>query len=291
MLNLSGKTIVLTGSTGGIGLAAAHQLVEQNAFVIGIGRSSERCRNTEEEIKNKYPQAKFTCLKADLSLLANINELKENIQNELKHNGITHLDALINNAGTFRYWLTLNAEGFEVQWSVNHLAPFYLTHQLLPLLQAAPSARVITVSSGSHYRTKLNWDDIQLRRKYNGLKAYKQVKLANVLFTAEFNRRINGNIKAFAADPGLVNTSIGAKSDSMFSRWIWNIRRRGGISPEESAKGITFLAGEEDIQDSTEIYWKHSRPKSPSKYALEKHYATRLWAISEKMCGIPDGGY
>jgi NAD(P)-dependent dehydrogenase (short-subunit alcohol dehydrogenase family) len=203
------------------------------------------------------------------------------------------LDALINNAGTFQYWLTLTPEGFETQWAVNHLAPFLLTYELLPLLQKSTGGRVVTVSSGSHYNTELNWDDIQLFRRYNGLLAYKQTKLANVLFTSELNRQLHPltGVKAVAADPGLVDTDIGAKSNSIFSRWVWKMRRRGGISAEKSARGIVWLATDPSIDENGSIYWKHGRPKAPSKYASNPNHASRLWDLTEKMCAIAPGGY
>ncbi|MEJ2748550.1 MAG: SDR family NAD(P)-dependent oxidoreductase [Anaerolineae bacterium] len=289
--SLSGQTIVVTGATSGIGLAAAKQLVQRGAFVIGIGRSAERCARTQEQFQSLAPAARVVYLTADLSLQTAVHQAARQIRHILHQAGTDKLDALINNAGTFTYWLTLTPEGFETQWAVNHLAPFLLTHELLPLLKAAPASRVITVSSGSHYKTRLRWDDIQLRHRYNGLRAYKQTKLANVLFTAEFNRRTNGTVHAFAADPGLVNTDIGAKSDSFISRWIWNIRRQGGISAAESAQGLVFLVSEPGIQESNEIYWRHGAPKSPSQWALNATAARRLWDLSEKMCAISPGGF
>ncbi len=186
---LSDKTFVLTGATSGIGLAAAHLLAERGAFLIGVGRSAERCSQVEDQLRSAHPQARVEYCVADLSLQAQVRQLAQDIRAKLQGHHSNSLDGLINNAGTFTYWMTLTPEGFEMQWAVNHLAPFLLTHALLPLLQAAPAARVVTVSSGSHYNTRLKWNDIQLRRGYNCLLAYKQTKLANVLFTAELNRQ------------------------------------------------------------------------------------------------------
>ena len=289
--SLSGKIIVVTGVTAGIGLATAGQLLQRGAFVIGVGRSAERCEQTQSCLLSLAPGARAVCLTADLSEQSAVRSVAGQIRQVARQAGSGGIDALVNNAGIFRYWLALTSEGFEMQWAVNHLAPFLLTHELLPLLKASPLSRVVTVSSGSHYHTHLRWDDIQLRRRYNGLLAYKQTKLANVLFTAEFNRRVNTRVRAFAADPGLVNTDIGAKTDSILSRWIWNIRRKGGISANESAKGIVFLVSEPCLQDSQEIYWLHGKPKSPNPYALDAEMARRLWELSEKMCALTPGGF
>jgi NAD(P)-dependent dehydrogenase (short-subunit alcohol dehydrogenase family) len=290
---LNDKTIVLTGATSGIGFAAAQILAECGAFVIGVGRSVERCARAESQLRSAHPQARVEYCVADMSVQEQVRRLAVDIQAKLAAHQFKFLDGLINNAGTFTYWMTLTPEGFEMQWAVNHLAPFLLTHELLPLLRAAPAARVVTVSSGSHYNTRLKWSDIQLRRGYNCLRAYKQTKLANVLFTAELNRRLGNQstLRAFAADPGLVFTEMGFKGNPRLVRWIWDRRRRAGVSPEESARGVVYLATEPSIQNSPEIYWKDCHPKAPNPYALDEGAARRLWNLSEQMCRIESGKY
>lgn len=283
------KTFVITGATSGIGLAVAERLARGGASVVGVGRTFERCKQTEERLRTLHPDGvRVAVLLADLSIQANVRHLARDVCQTLAEWGITALDGLINNAATVPFWQTLTPEGFDMQWAVNHLAPFLLTHELLPLLKAAPTARVITVSSGSHYNTRLNWNDIQLLKHYAPLRAYQQTKLANVLFSAELNRRLgtSSTVHAFAADPGLVNTEIGLKSNSFLARWVWDLRRRGGISPEETAKGIVYLATEPSIQNSTEVYWKHGQPKAPSVYALNSQAAKQLWELSAQMCGL-----
>lgn len=284
--NVLGKSYVVTGATSGIGLAVAEGLARQGAFVIGVGRSAERCREAERRLRALHPGGEACCLTADLSLQSSVRALAGQIRAVVEGRG-GHLDGLVNNAGTFTYWLTLTPEGFETQWAVNHLAPFLLTNALLPLLQAAPAARVVTVSSDSHYGARLNWDDIQLRRRYNGLRAYGQTKLANVLFTQELNLRLGAGspVRAFAADPGLVKTEIGFKGTPALVRWIWGRRRAGGISPEASARGILYLLTEPGIQDAPQVYWRHGEPRPCSKQALDLESAARLWDLSAKMVG------
>ena len=289
MTSLQQKTFVLTGATSGIGLAVAEGLVPAGVSVIGVGRALERCQQTEERLRALNPlDGRVAVLMADLSIQANVRQLACAIQQVLAGWGVTALDGLINDAATVPFWQTLTPEGFDMQWAVNHLAPFLLTHELLPLLSAAPMARVITVSSNSHYHTRLNWEDIQLRGHYSPLRAYKQTKLANVLFSTELNRRLGAGstVHAFAADPGLVNTEIGLKSNSFLARWIWDLRRRGGISPEELARGILYLATEPSIQCSAEVYWKHGQPQAPSAYARNAQAAQQLWDLSAQMCAL-----
>lgn len=288
--DLSDKTFVVTGATSGIGLAAAELLAARGARVIGVGRSAQRSKASESRLRAVYPASQVTYCVADLSLQSQVRALAVEVRRRQETAGQAGLDGLINNAGGFTYWLTLTAEGFEMQWAVNHLAPFLLTHELLPMLQAAALSRVVTVSSGSHYGSRLHWDDIQLRRHYNGLAAYGQTKLANVLFTQELNRRLGpaSSVRAFAADPGLVKTGIGGKSNPALVRWVWRWRASGGISPEESARGVVYLATEPGIQRSPESYWKHSQPKAPSREALDQAAARRLWALSAQMCGVQE---
>ena len=286
--NLIGKTYVVTGATSGIGLAVAEELVRRGAAVIGVGRSDERCRQAAQRLQALAPQARVEFLSADLSLQSQVRALRPAIQQILETDGKKGLDGLVNNAGTFTYWLDLTPEGVEMQWAVNHLAPFLLTNVLLPLLMAAPNARVVTVSSGSHTGGRLHWEDLQQRRRYNGLRAYENSKLANVLFTLEFNRLLgaNSSVKAFAADPGLVKTDIGFKGTPPLVRWLWERRRAGGTPPEVPARGIVYLLSEPALQDSTEIYWKDSQPQRASPRALDTQASARLWAQSERMCGI-----
>jgi NAD(P)-dependent dehydrogenase (short-subunit alcohol dehydrogenase family) len=297
---LAGKTIVVTGATSGIGLAAAERLVCLGAAVIGVGRSQERCREAQNRLLRANPGASVVYCAADLSLQSQIRDLGGEIREILAADGKACLDGLVNNAGTFTWWLTLTAEGFEMQWAVNHLAPFLITHELLPLLHNAPAARVITVSSASHYHGRLQWDDLQLRRHYNGLRAYENTKLANVLFTLEFNRRVGPTspIRAFAADPGLVKTDIGLKGTPALVRKVWQWRRRGGVSPEKSAAGIVLLLGDLSPhgeysaqggltpRDWPAVCWKDGRPQPASPLAMDRQAAARLWRHSERMCGI-----
>lgn len=289
---LSGKTFVVTGATSGIGLAVGEELIRRGANVIGAGRSAERCRQAEQQLLALNPQAKIAYCTADLSLQSQVRALADQVREKLASWDVQALDGLLNNAGTVPFWQTLTAEGFDTQWAVNHLAPFLLTLGLLPLLRAASTARVVTVSSGSHYGAGLRWDDIQLLRHYSALRAYKQTKLCNVLFSAELDRRLAGSgVRAFAADPGLVNTEIGLKSNSFLARWAWGIRRRGGISAGESARGVVFLLTDPSIQEAHQVYWKHGKPKPPNPYALDEAASRRLWDLSAQMCGItPEEG-
>ncbi len=288
--DLSPKTYVVTGATSGIGLATAEALARRGAALVGVGRSAERCREAERRLRSLYPAAAVDYLAADLSLQREVISLASRISERLASRGKSSLDGLVNNAGVFTYWLALTPDGVETQWAVNHLAPFLLTLRLLPLLQAAPVARVVTVSSGSHYGARIRWDDPQLRRHYNGLRAYGVTKLANILFTRELNRRLGtaSAVRAFAADPGLVKTDIGMKGTPAIAGWAWKLRRLGGISAEAAARGIVYLLTEPSIQEAPEIYWRHGHPRRASREAEDGEQAARLWELSARLCGLQE---
>lgn len=283
------KVIVITGATSGIGLATAKELVGRGAFVIGTGRSKERCIKAEEEIRKSCPQARICYIIADLSSLSEVARLAAMIHDRLAADSIDHIDVLINNAGTVSSWYVSTVDGFELQFAVNHLAPFRLTYELLPLLQQSKDGTIIGVSSGSHYRTKIHWKDILLRKHYNCLLAYKQSKLANVLFATELNRQLKSSgssIRAFAVDPGLVNTDIGLKGTDGIVRKVWKMRSGSGTSVEQPARSITYLAAEPSARQTGEVYWKDCAPLKPSRYSQLEEVGSRLWGLSERMCGI-----
>lgn len=288
------KVIVITGATSGIGLATVKELAGSRAYIIAVGRSEERCRNAEQEVRELCPGVSLTYLAADLSSLAEVSFLASEIRSRLSQDGKPRIDVLINNAGTVSSWYVSTVDGFELQFAVNHLAPFLLTHELLPLLEKSQSGTVICISSGSHYRTKMRWNDIMLRKHYNTLLAYKQTKLANVLFVTELNRLLSvsrSKVKAFAVDPGLVNTDIGLKGTGGIVKKVWQLRSRGGTPPEQPARSVAYLVTDPAPRLTDEVYWKDCRPLKPSTYSQRPDAAKRLWELSERMCGVGHGMY
>jgi NAD(P)-dependent dehydrogenase (short-subunit alcohol dehydrogenase family) len=285
---LVGKTIVVTGATSGLGQAAARALARRGAHVIGVGRSDTRCRDARQSICAAAEATDLSFAVADLGSQRQVVGLADDIRALVEAEDGGKVAALVNNAGTVSSWRQVTEDGYELQFAVNHLAPFLLTHLLMPLLQRAPSARVVTVGSTAHRRARIHWGDLMYRRHYTILAAYKQSKLANVLFTAELNRRLgdDASVRAYVADPGLVNTRIGLKGTSGLERLVWRWRSRRGATPAEGAKTIIMLAGDSALEDAQEIYWKEGRPQAPSPRALDRAAAERLWAISARLCGL-----
>jgi NAD(P)-dependent dehydrogenase (short-subunit alcohol dehydrogenase family) len=282
------KIVVITGATSGIGLAAAKGVASEGHLVIGVARSKEKAQTAKQSITTIFPQAKLEYHIADLSSQSEVRGLAKSILSSLKNMEKEHIDVLINNAGAVTSWLTLTEDGYELQFAVNHLAPFLLTNLLLPWINRSPTGRILTVSSGSHYRTRIHWKDVMLRRRYNTLRAYKQSKLANVLFTYELNRKLgqDSTTKAYAIDPGLVNTKIGTKGTSGLVNWFWNKRRQKGVLPEIAAESIIHLACRKYVPESESWYWKGCLPIQPSRYAQREEEAQRLWELSNRLCGL-----
>jgi NAD(P)-dependent dehydrogenase (short-subunit alcohol dehydrogenase family) len=284
---LAGKTAVITGATSGIGLAAASLFTLHGARVIGIGRDALRCQKAEVFIRAACPDAEISYLLADLSSQKQIRQLALEIQNKLEKLKLPCLDILVNNAGTYSQRKILTEDGIEKTFATNHLAPFLLTHQLLPLLRKSNAGRVITVSSDSHYNMTIDPATINDPGFYVGLLAYARSKLANILFTAEFNHRNTAStLRAFAVDPGLVKTDIALKNQPALSRLIWKVRSSAGVEPSRPACTILYLASEPTIQNSPEIYWCDRQPKRCSYEAVRPDLAVKLWDTSNRLCGL-----
>jgi NAD(P)-dependent dehydrogenase (short-subunit alcohol dehydrogenase family) len=276
-------TAVVTGATSGIGLEVARVLATAGYRVIGVGRDPARCRSAEAELRSSTGNGDIGYLVADLGSLAQVRALADRVRAHSKK-----LDVLVNNAGTFTVTRRETVDGIETQLAVNWLAPFALTGLLLPTLLKAPAARVVTLSSGSHFSGKIHWHDIGLRRGYHGLKAYDQSKLAIVLFTRELARRLgsDSSMSAYAVDPGLVKTDIGLKGNNALVRMIWKVRTRNGIPAARAASSVAWCANNPSASGKTGLYWKECQERAPSSRSLDQNDAQRLWELGESLSGV-----
>ena len=196
---MEGKTCLVTGATSGIGEATALGLAELGARVIVSGRSRTRCEATRERIHEATGQ-EVEFLLSDLSDMNQVRQLASEVRE-----GTARLDVLVNNAGAFFLRRKLSPDGFEMTFALNHLSYFVLTTELLPLLISSAPARVVNVSSSTHYQGEIDFDNLQLQHSYSGQKAYSQSKLCNILFTKELARRHSEDgIFTNAVHPGFV---------------------------------------------------------------------------------------
>lgn len=266
------KTCVISGATSRIGFETTKQLAAGGMRVIGIGREREACRRAEDEFGRPGRHAEVRFMAVDFSSLGNVRQAAAVIREELPGG---RLDRLIHNAVALSSRYIGTEDGYELQFAVNYLAAFLLTQELLPCLVRPQDGRVIAVSSGSHRRAEIAWRDPMLRRRYSGLKAYGQSKLALVLFTQELNRRVACRfpLRAIGIEPGFVDAAIGGSRPNDKS-----------LSPADAATSIVRLAAEPSSSIPAD-YWRLGRPAEPSLYARSAAAGLRLWRLSEKLIG------
>lgn len=279
------KTVVITGATSGIGFETARLLTEKGYEVIGIGSSAESCSRAEKQLLSKNPAAQVRFFNADLMQLSEVSRIAKVLKEDLEaHCGNLH--ALINNAGCVRSWYMTTAEGYEQQFSLNFLAAFLLTYELLPMLKKS-RGRVIMTGSKSHKGVNVHWDDVMLSKCYNPLLAYKQSKLCDTLFAKGLNDMFAAKgIRAYVVDPGLVKTEIGNKKTGALVNSIWSLRKHFGKDPSVPAKTYIFLC--EQATEPKGFYYHNCRENAYSK-AVTSENAARLFKLSERLCGIRYG--
>ncbi|MFD2783945.1 SDR family oxidoreductase [Hymenobacter rubripertinctus] len=284
-LPLAGKTALVTGATSGIGLVTARELARNGARVILVGRDPEKAARAQAVIQQAAgPEAHVHVKCFDLSLLRNVAALAEQMQQEF-----SQLDILVNNAGIMPGRFTLTEEGHELSWATNHLAPYALTNRLLPLLDAAEHARVVTVSSVAHWVGEIE-PDREARNspeKYSWLTAYADSKLANILFTKELSHRLDlTNITANCLHPGMVNTSLMRADTSQVMKALWWTARPLMVSAEKGAQTTLYLATAPEAARVSGQYFAGRKVARCSERASSSNEANRLWRISAEETGV-----
>jgi NAD(P)-dependent dehydrogenase (short-subunit alcohol dehydrogenase family) len=276
---LVGKTAVVTGATNGIGEVTARTLAHMGARVIGVGRNSAKCTESAERIQRETGNPQVEYLVADLSLSAQVRQLADTLLNKLNR-----LDVLVNNVGGVFAQRIESAEGIEMTWALNHLSYFQLTNRLLDALKASPAARVVNVSSVAHRLFSIRFDDIQFKIIYSGFPAYGHSKLANVMFTYELARRLEGTtVTANVLHPGFVSTGFGVSNGGFRGAFMRLIQRFGARTPEQGAQTSIYLASSPNVQGVTGKYFTDQRAVKSSAASYDLAAAARLWALSEEM--------
>ena len=277
---LQGKVVVLTGSTSGIGEAAALQLAAIGARLVLVARDPQRAEATLKRLK---PGVKHTAHIADLSLIAETKRVAQEIAA-----AEPRIDVLINNAGVMSAERQLTADGLELTFATNHLAYFILTQSLLPRLLAAAPARIINTASEVHRGAHLDFSDLQSEKRYSSYGVYGKSKLANVLFTRELALRLAGTgVTVNCLHPGVVASRFaqprnGKGGDPSSASYLAS----QGIAPEKSAESLVYLTSSPDLAQTTGQYFNQSRLSTPSEEAQDDAIAKRLWRESERLAGI-----
>ncbi|HVN65644.1 MAG TPA: SDR family NAD(P)-dependent oxidoreductase [Methanomicrobiales archaeon] len=265
-------TILVTGSTDGIGRATALALARMGHRVLVHGRDPAKGRAALAEVR-KAGSPSPELFTADLSTHEGVRGLAGKVRDS--HD---RLDVLINNAGVYRAERTLTADGLEMTFAVNLLAPFLLSHLLMPLLSAAAPARIVNVASSAHFDAdRMNWEDLQGERRYDAWGAYAQSKLGVVLMTAAFARRIgSGQVTVNCLHPGVICTKLLA---SAFPTYPCD-------SPESGARTPVYLATAPGVKGVTGKYFDGMEEARPSRMARDRDAQEHLWGVLGEMAGV-----
>jgi retinol dehydrogenase 14 len=281
--SMTGKTVLITGATNGIGLETALGLARRGASIALTARDRSRGEATLERLRHANPIGRHEVFLGDLSVMADVRR----IAHEFKTEHAT-LDVLVNNAGGTFDTRRTTTEGLEYTFALNHLSYFLLSTLLLGTLEATPNARVINVSSSAQAQGKINWNDPQYERSYNGMGAYFQSKLMNVAFSHALARRFEGSgVTVNALHPGVVNSGFGDNAKTPFMRVAyWLIKRFGAISPSEGAKTSVHLASSPDVAGVTGKYFEKRQIVANNPIANDLEVQDRLWTLSAELVGM-----
>ncbi len=275
---MQGKVCLITGANAGIGKEVCMELATRGAEVVMSARNRAQGEQVKDQIIAKTGNKRVRLLVADLSSFQGVVGLCEAFRAEYQK-----LDVLVNNAGIFLTDYRETSDGIETQWMVNHLAPYLLTRRLLDLLKNAQEARIINVSSKAHLRGRIDFNNLNGNGKYDGLTAYSQSKLANILFTKELAHRLAGtHVSSFALHPGVVNTHIGNKNSGGWMSWAWKLGKPFMISPAKGAQTIVYLATEPQLAGLNGLYFVNSRPHPSSADSTDRELSNKLWKVSEE---------
>ncbi len=283
MSDTSGRTVVLSGATSGIGKAAAHALAAAGARLTLVGRNEALLGELASELG-----AATDWVVADLASLEQTRRAAAEIRE--RHDRI---DVLINSAGGLFSRRGESAEGLELSLALNHLSPFVLTAELLPLLRAGAGedrgfgARIVNVASIAH-RSGVRWDDLACERHYRMMRAYGQAKALMIMTTNELARRLAGSgVTANSVHPGVVRTGIARKSGNRLMSIGFDLVARWALmSPERGASHVLRLAISDEVAGVTGTYWSKNRITEPAGDAADRAAQERAWKLSEQLAGL-----
>lgn len=275
MTDLSGKTALVTGASSGIGLEASVKLAKNGAEVLMVARDPKRGEAARADVARRSGSDAVSLLLCDFGSQAAIRALADEVKSKA-----ARLDILVNNAGSVSSKRQVTEDGIEQTFAVNHLGYFLLTNLLLDLVVASAPARIVNVSSVGHRQGTLDFEDIGFERGYGIMKAYSRSKLANVLFTSELARRLEGKrVTVNALHPGAVATHIWSHAPAI-ARPLLAVAKLFMISPEEGGDRIVYLATSPEVEGKTGGYYEKNRLVTPARLARDSTLASRLWTFS-----------
>jgi len=279
---MNGRICVVTGATHGVGLATAHALAALGASVVLHGRDLDRARAAAADIVRDSGNTEVRAVQADFAELGQVRRLAQQLSAQLPR-----LDVLINNAGMMSAARARSADGYDLTFAVNHLAPFLLTNLLLDKLKSSAPARVIVVASEAHRRARLDFADLMNASVSGLLSAYARSKLANVLFARALAARLAGSgVTVNALHPGFVYSNLFHSSPAALRVVLATLARPFMLTPEQGARTSVYLAAAPQVAGRSGDYYRACRPESPSAAAQSEADAERLWQESARLTGL-----
>jgi NAD(P)-dependent dehydrogenase (short-subunit alcohol dehydrogenase family) len=276
--DMNGKTVLVTGASAGIGFATAMELARMRASLVLVCRTRERGEKAREAIIRASGNTTIELMVCDLASQKQIRALAAEFKSRRDK-----LHVLINNAAVVPAQRTLTEDGVEMQFAVNHLAYFLLTNLLLDPLKAGASSRIVNVASGMHFRSAIDYGNLQAETAYKAMKHYGLMKLLNILFTSELARRLEGTgVTANCLSPGFTATDLG-RDFSPFSRFVMRTMAR---KKEEGARTVIYLAASPEVASLSGKYFSNEKEVRSSKDTQDIESARRLWEISAKMTDL-----
>jgi NAD(P)-dependent dehydrogenase (short-subunit alcohol dehydrogenase family) len=278
---MRGKTCLVTGATSGIGVVTAGSLARRGASLILVGRDQGRCDEAVERIRRESGNPAVEAVVADLSVQDEVRRLAAEVRE--KH---PRLDVLVNNAGAMFAPRVESRDGIEMTWALDHLAYFLLTNLLLDTLKVSAPSRIVNVASDAHRMAQgINFDDPEGKTRYKPFQAYAQSKLANILFTYELARRLEGSgVTANTLHPGFVATRFAEKKGALFTA-MKLLARVMAISPDAGARTTVYLAASPEVEGVSGKYYVKEKPAVSSRASHDAEAARRLWRLSAQMTG------
>jgi NAD(P)-dependent dehydrogenase (short-subunit alcohol dehydrogenase family) len=282
-----GRIVLVTGANSGIGKETAVGLARRGARVVMTARDPLRGEAALEEVRRRAGSDAVDLLMLDLASLAGVRDAAAEFLARYER-----LDVLVNNAGLILGRRQVTVDGFEMTFAVNHLGPLLLTSLLLDRLRASAPARIVNVTSAVHRSVRrLDPDDLVglvPARRYRPMEAYARSKLANIWFTVELARRLEGTgVTANAVHPGSVRSGFGRDGD-LGPLMAAGMRLAAPFmkSAARGARGPIHLASAPELEGVTGRYFNGTRPRTPSRLAQDPDAARRLWELSERLCGL-----
>ncbi len=277
-MQIKNKIAVISGATSGIGKYTSLDLAAKGAKLVLLARNMTKARSTVEEIKKKTGNNSIDLYIADLSVMDEIRETGNKIKSKYPQ-----IDVLINCAGMIFPKRYLSADGIELTFALNHLGYFLLTRTLLGSLKNAPEARIINVASQAQRSGKIHFDDLNLENGYSAFKAYSQSKLANIMFTYELARRLEGTkVTANAVHPGTVATGFGRDFDGMW-RILFAFFKPFMRNAEKGAETVIWLAVSDEVSGISGKYFTDKKQIRSRDISYDRKTAEKLWKVSEEM--------